>query len=632
MLSAEVEVQVLTPDGLAATLAFELLQPGHPPRAGVCGTPLPALPGRAEVVFAQPPGRFRLDVPDPSSDSASAPSTTRLSLTLAELCVWLSDPGGRELGGLSVVASATQGEVWGRVGQPILLWPGPWTLRLGAPAAGIPWRRFRVDVRGSRTTLELGRLASLTIRWGRARGWPVLAHPLELARGPSTSPPADAPVQATLGRSGEAFTLWPGQWLVSLDGGADAELEVKGGHHTEVDLLALEAALNDEDAAALSQTATPAASLRDLSRAARTAFTSRVSQRLSQALTPEALPGPLKKLLERTGSGLTRELDRAPEALLDALWSSRSPHPADKALAAPPPEPSQPGLNVFRLLLKDARGYELSGWPFVLTAVSQSSASQPLEGEESTAPAAASASSPAAEPPSTGTLRGRMGLWTEAAPGLYQLQLEGLLPHRQRIRVGGPGAPQSLELPPLGALELILRDAQGVSLRSASYRLSSLQGQTVAALGRPYPLEAGTYAVEVPVRPGLSLEVKVVPGQVRVVDLGALGELLVEHSQHTPWGTALTFSRIDGPLPGGEITSTLRGTEVSLRAGIPLHVLPGRYRQLSPPLDGASSPERLVRAGRARKPSTQGRSNETLAPDDANRDSGLPRETTGKLP
>lgn len=607
-------VDVLTPLGSPASVDFVLNQPGLPPRAGISGEALEAVPGPAEVVFTHPPGRFRLVLPDPSASasppespdgtqvdaspsSPDAASPTRLVLTLAELLVWLSDPGGRDLGGLSVVAASSQGEVWGRVGLPLLLWPGPWALRLGAPAAGIPWRKLMVDVRPSRTTLELGRLASLTVRWGKARGWPVLAHPLELARPAFGSASADAPVQATLGRSGDPFTLWPGQWLISLEDGSDAELELKGGHHTEVDLLALEHALKEEEAP--KPVSTPLAGLR---RAARTALTQRVSQTLAQSLGTHmvegSVPESVRKLLLRAGPDWARQLEKAPEALLDTLWSHRKPHPADQRLSDPAPPVSLPGRTPLRLLLKDARGYELGGWPFLLTPTGRTAGGL--------------------EPASAEPLRGRIGLWLEAPPGRYTLQLEGLLPQHQEVDVPGVSAqPVTLTLPALGALELILRDGQGLSLRSASYRLSSGGAQGLGAFGRALPLEPGRYQLEVPTRPGMTLEVQVESGQVRTLDLGALSELALdlalEPANALRWGASVTLERLDGAPGVASCSSVLRGTTVLARVGIPLHVLPGTYRLE----DGQTL---TLRAGRARKPSTLGRSLEALAPDDANRE------------
>jgi hypothetical protein len=585
--------------------------------------------GPAEVALVAMPGRFPIEV---RGETLEVP--TRLSLQAAELLVWLGDPGGRDFGGLPVVARCPAGEARGRVGEPFLLWAGTWAVTVGSRGAGVaPWT-VRVEVRPERTTLELGRLAALVVRWGEARGWPVRVRPatragedLPVPASELESPiPAEdsgdapassisgtsgqssgAPVQASRdrspsspaltargsgtppqmpgaetagtsdissleleGRLGEPLSLWPDRYRIEVDGGPTGEIEVRAGRLAELELGISPASL---------------------------------SSTLRQA------PGAVGQTLREAGDVLER---------LGAVSLART-----LRRVAPPPVKAARGGDAraglagrgpsIRVMLRDARGYALTGWPMRL---------HPLSG-------------------SGPVIDARVGLPSPAVPGRYRIELARLPGLEPEVTIGADET--RLELAPLGALELVLRDGMGASMRGAVYTVRGAGGAVTGALSQTLPLAPGQYAIEIPTTPVIRREVEIRFGEVNELDLGALGKLDITAGPEVPWGTPVWIrpdpvSADPEPVEQAEAAADVEAGDSSdagemgdagrrrpagggdLRGfvGQTMHLPVMAYRVWVGRREGEGESIEL-RPGRIRRPTVVGRGFEPLAPDDANK-------------
>lgn len=280
---------------------------------------LPA--GPVDVQLLYPPGKFSLTL----SEQTSAEQPQLLSLALAELLVWAADPGGRDFGGLSVLVQTAGGELRGRVGVPFPVWTGPSRILVGNPVAGVAYRPLDEELKPARTTLELGRMGALVVRWGEAHGWAVLAHPLDEALGLERMTSSQVPSQRlTTGRTGEPLLLWSGLYRVGIEGGEGIELLIRGGQLTELDLEAYD---REETEA---HSSTPSAS------------------RLGARLVDNARAWMQKGLL----------------ALAEKLGPGAGEAPPPPGVERGEGRPAGPGILIQR---RDARGYPLTGYPYTLT-------------------------------------------------------------------------------------------------------------------------------------------------------------------------------------------------------------------------------------------------------------------------
>lgn len=571
------QLTVTAPDGSPVRWPFELSRSDCAPIVVQSGAPilLPAniAPGFWQLSCSMQSGKWRIEIPA----DASAPIQP-LTLALAELLVWLSDPGGRDFGGLSVMALSSAGEARSRVGIPFSVWAGKHTLVIGNPVAGVALRRLPVEVRPSRTTLELGRLGALVLRFQKDHGWPVQAHRM-LGNDNSSdaslpAPGGSAPVQPTSGRTNEPLLLWPGFYRLAMEEGPELELEVRGGQLTEI-TLPTESSL-PELMAQLKSVPAPAATqaLREL--------LGSQAKKAARSAVRSGLAGPLERL------GIT--LQTTPTDDDDYGFDTLAPGKA----------PAGPAV-LLRLL--DPRGYDLAGHPYVLTPLSDGNRS--VEGREQT------------------PVRGRIGRWCAAPEGLYRVQLDGLLPFSQPIQVRRSA--EELTLPPLSGLEVILRDGNGCSLRGASLVIVGESGHLTTAFSQLQLLEAGQYRLSIPTRPPLQRFVELKSGDEQVVDLGALAQLDTTPGEQAPWGTPIRLELVqlaDSVLKAGLLPATpggnaLKDPAIHAQMGQTLHVPPGAYRFW---LGGDASEGELLelRPGRVRRPSVVGRGMEALANDDAN--------------
>lgn len=591
-LDFSVQVDIQDPSGHPIELDVWLTDASGKRTCVRSGTVAWVAPGPVTVHILHPPGQWTLQ---PLANATETP--TRLSLRLADMLVWLGDPGGRDFGGLPVIALSPAGQARGRIGIPFPVWAGPQTLLVGNPVAGVALKRIETEARPQKTSLELGRLGALVVHYRNEqgqdqRGWPIEAHFLEFERDIPLPPlpglRADETVQPSAGHTGEALTLWPGLYRIQMADGPETEVDIRGGHLTELD------------------------------------FSGEIPQ-LPQTLDATLPKTPLAQV-QRMGSALSTGLKRTARGALQVGLASTfqrlglkvTPVDATPGGVSRPEAASQPPTGSGVLLqMKDARGYTLTGKPFSLL---------PLIGTPGPSPHASRAASR--------PIHGRIGVWCEAPKGRYQLQLEGHLPRVVPLEL--PEKAQVIELPPLGALEVIVRDGLGCSLRGASYVLTRMTGSAnptpeppmTAALSQLQPLEAGRYRVEVPTRPPLQREVEVQAGKVEVIDLGALGQVDTQPGPDAAWGTPLLLrpdqglstekDMTDGPASPSFEALPAGGIEVQGYIGQVLHVPPGAYRcWLGKPSGAGEVLE--VRAGRMRRPTVVGRGFEALASEDANR-------------
>lgn len=174
-------------------------------------------------------------------------------------------------------------------------------------------------------------------------------------------------------------------------------------------------------------------------------------------------------------------------------------------------------------------------------------------------------------------------LWTddpaEIPPGLWWARLVG--------EAGGwkvqVDAGRMADLGALGAVEVHLKDPQGVSLRFAPVVVEDgAGGQWRGRIGIPLTLPPGSWALSLPTLPGFERRIEIEGGEVLRLDLGVAGVLAVEDPAGAPPGSPALLWREDAPQGAPPLARAAVGMELLL----PL----GRYRQVVGDPPGAAHP------------------------------------------
>ncbi|MFM7203837.1 MAG: hypothetical protein ACKO6N_23895 [Myxococcota bacterium] len=545
-------VEVREPSGLCVALPIQVQSADGHTHAVKTEQVLRLPLGPVVLHFSHPTGKFSLELQ--AGSQPDAPQV--LSLQLAELLVWASDPGGRDFGGLSVLVQSPGGELRGRVGVAFSVWAGQSNVLVGNPVAGVAYRQLDEDIKPSRTTLELGRLGALVVRWGEAHGWAVLAHPLDEALSVERMEASQvSPQRLTTGRTGEPLLLWSGLYRVGIEGGEGIELLIRGGQLTELDLEAY-GREEAEGAAAAGNVAGNVAGIR-----------------LGHRLKDNARAWMQKGLL----------------ALAEKLGPGAGEAPLPPGVEKGEGRPAGAGILLQR---RDARGYPLTGYPYTLSPVGGGKSQRGCVGRWCALPA------------------GRYRLQLD---GMFPAMQPVEVLAEARVLELPPLA--SLETVLRDGLGCSLRGAS-YWITQGGQRLAAAFSQPTLLEPGSYALELPTrpaQRLEVVVEPGVA---RVIDAGA----LGQVDTTPSEDAPFgTPLKlepVALKGEGFEVPASGESPSSAMPVVEGWV--GQALHVVPGTYMLRRS--DQGGEPELItIKAGRMRRPSVLGRGHEALAGDDHNR-------------
>jgi len=537
------KVLIFDPDGRPACIRAELRDGISPARRFTTGQILSVRHATIQVLFQHPAGMVAVEV-----TGRTRRTPTLLTLKMARFTVWLADAGGRDFGGLPVVARGQNSEVKGRVGAPLIVWEGTHTVRIGARESGLPAQEIVTEIEGSDSILELGRLGALTASWGKGQGWPLRAIRLKDEVPSAQTSPSEQPVGGRQGaqgatqhgRLGQTMHLWPGQYRLEVDGGPTAIATLRAGRLMELDLTALE----------------------------------HRAPGFFQPLEHFARDGiqTLQTMFNQSQRGLVKEGS-------SRFSTSAGLNGGDRRTLRRLVGPS------LVVTCEDARHYPLTGFPFFLRS----------------------------DHPGVPCVEGRVGISTPVLPGPYQLTLKGILMPPVPLIINS--SEQAIVLPALGALQVILRDGLGQSLRGKTYQICGDGGKQSAILSAIVPMAAGCYTVDIPGFSAWTQEVRIQVGALTILDLKALGRIDIAPGPDSPWGTPIWVTKKtaaadeEGPS----------AAPIEWFVGEPLQLIPAQYRIWKGRMEGPGEPLAVV-AGRMRRPTVVGRGFDALAHDDYNRD------------